>query len=401
MYASHILQTDPLTHALRTLAGGMDRLLGPWSARLAVDKTFEDAAVDLAALRLLPQSRVAVAGQAADNAFACLTTDPAAVFVAAPGESQLRLTQLRLAALRALPDHRAFFGFVAEPHRADAPQQYTDQVRAQLDADARRWWEGAPLAAALFAPRIQALAARPCAATRQSRMAGLIQFFAPFAGCVPARVLEAKTMDGQRQAFRKNVAPLFDSLRGRRILGAAMRLYMHPAQRALLRKANDNGLFATLRRRTEHLVCGTPVAENPYVWQALAGAYSPGAAPLFLTGRAHGAMRANAGRLSVRHASLTAFLATQPAESMDGFLLSDSMDRMTPGEMTMLWAHIARTARPGARVVSRTMGTLNLPEAIVPRVVLDAFASDRAASAELLAMDRSGVWGGLGLHIKR
>lgn len=66
------------------------------------------------------------------------------------------------------------------------------------------------------------------------------------------------------------------------------------------------------------------------------------------------AIRKNAARVSVHHATFTELLASKPASSVDRYVLLDAQDWMTDTQMNELWSQISRTAASDARVIFRT-----------------------------------------------
>ena len=74
---------------------------------------------------------------------------------------------------------------------------------------------------------------------------------------------------------------------------------------------------------------------------------------------------------------------------------------MTDRQLSGLWAEITRTAAPGARVIYRTAAAPSPLPGRVPEGILDKWDYRREQSLSLGARDRSAIYGGFHLHVKR
>ena len=159
-----------------------------------------------------------------------------------------------------------------------------------------------------------------------------------------------------------------------------------------------------LRARVERLACDFPLRENYFAQQAFGRRYStePGAAlPPYLAAENFATVRAHAGRVAVRHMSFTDFLVTAPHSSLDRYVLLDAQDWMTDQDLTRLWTQITRTARPGARVIFRTAAPETLLPGRIPADILFRWTYEADRSAELGAQDRSAIYGGFHLYVRK
>jgi S-adenosylmethionine-diacylglycerol 3-amino-3-carboxypropyl transferase len=95
---------------------------------------------------------------------------------------------------------------------------------------------------------------------------------------------------------------------------------------------------------------------------------------------------------------MTEYLATQEPESVDRYVLLDSVDWMDAQMLTELWEEIRRTARPGARVIFRTAGARSPLSTQVPPALLDGWRYHEAESKRYLEQDRSAIYGGFHLY---
>ena len=109
-------------------------------------------------------------------------------------------------------------------------------------------------------------------------------------------------------------------------------------------------------------------------------------------------LQAAAPRAEVVHDSLGGYLDKQPDRSLDRYVLLDSQDWMTPKALRDLWAAIARTGRPGARVIFRTAGELSPIEQALPAPLRRRFQYHEETSRRLSPGDRSCLYGAFHLY---
>ena len=108
--------------------------------------------------------------------------------------------------------------------------------------------------------------------------------------------------------------------------------------------------------------------------------------------------RANADRVTAVQASMTDRLAGMPADSLDGYVLLDAQDWMTPAQMIALWTEITRTARPGARIIFRTAGLDSPLETVLPTEIRSQWSYDPSTVPDYVARDRSSIYGGVHVY---
>jgi len=80
-------------------------------------------------------------------------------------------------------------------------------------------------------------------------------------------------------------------------------------------------------------------------------------------------------------------------------VLLDSQDWMNDQSLTELWTELTRTARPGSRVIFRTAGTASVLPGRIPGHLLERWYYEKDTSLELLARDRSAIYGGFHLYV--
>ena len=144
-------------------------------------------------------------------------------------------------------------------------------------------------------------------------------------------------------------------------------------------------------RRTRHALATLPAADNPYLWQVLAGRYPPGAAAPWLAEPAPEQLP----EITWNTTFMTEALRRAPAE-YDFVHLSNILDWLSPeeGRATLDLAHAA--LRPGGRVLVRQLNsTLDIPG------LGTAFTWQTDDAQALHARDRSFFYRALHLGRKR
>jgi S-adenosylmethionine-diacylglycerol 3-amino-3-carboxypropyl transferase len=144
-------------------------------------------------------------------------------------------------------------------------------------------------------------------------------------------------------------------------------------------------------RRTRHALATLPAADNPYLWQVLAGRYPPGAEAPWLAGPAPERLPEVTWNTTV----MTEALRRAPAE-YDFVHLSNILDWLSPeeGRATLDLAHAA--LRPGGQVLIRQLNsTLDIPG------LSEGFAWQTDDAEALHARDRSYFYRALHLGRKR
>ena len=143
--------------------------------------------------------------------------------------------------------------------------------------------------------------------------------------------------------------------------------------------------------------------DNYFARQAFGRGYDApgnGALPPYLEADNFETVRARAGRVDVRHESMTDFLGRSADGSVDAFVLLDAQDWMNNQQLTDLWRQIDRTASPGARVIFRTAADERLLPGRIPDEILSAWNYREAQSRGLHARDRSSIYGAFHLYTR-
>jgi S-adenosylmethionine-diacylglycerol 3-amino-3-carboxypropyl transferase len=155
-----------------------------------------------------------------------------------------------------------------------------------------------------------------------------------------------------------------------------------------------------LYKRTERLACDFDFKDNYFAWQAFGRRYaSGGPLPIYLQREKFDELRKRAPSVEILHRSFTEYLAAQAVGSCDAFILLDAQDWMTDEQLTELWTEIARTSKPGSRVIYRTAGEDTILPGRIPDAILSRFTYDAAKCHEMMLRDRSSIYGGFHLYV--
>lgn len=384
-----------------TREGALERMFTYLFSGLVYPQIWEDPVVDMDALCLRRTDHVVAIASGGCNVASYLVAQPASITAVDLNAAHIALNKMKLAAIQHAPDHSAllrFFGDAADKRNIEMYEQY---IAPHLDAESRTYWEDGSL---LREKRIAQFGKGFYRHGLLGCFIGAVHFLARAHGYNLHRVLEARTIEEQRQAYEIHVAPLFDKPVIKWLAGQPASLYglgIPPAQYRTLARDHEEGMIGALRARVEKLAYGFPLDDNYFSWQAFGRSYSKrseGPLPPYLQAANFETIRANAERVRILHESMTTHLSSLPAASADCFVLLDAQDWMNDRDLNALWTQISRTAKPGARVIFRTAADEPLLPGRLHPDTLDLWRKDEARSAALHARDRSAIYGGFHLY---
>ena len=373
---------------------------------LVYPQIWEDPEIDLEALAIAPDHHVVAIASGGCNILSYLTADPRRITAVDLNRAHVALNRLKLTAAQRLPNWSTFYRFFGEADDKANIAAYWRFLAPHLDHDARAYWEGRGLFG-LGRRRVSLFARNFYRHGLLGHFLGAGYWAARVYGVDLRHVLRARTLDEQRSFFDTALAPLFDKKLVRWATSNRMSLYglgIPPAQYDALAAAADGHVATVLRARVERLACGFSLADNYFAWQAFGRSYADdGAGPLppYLRRDHFEAVRARADRVEVLHRSLTDYLEGRPRNSVDRYVLLDAQDWMTDAQLNALWHQITRTAQPDARVIFRTAAEPSLLPGRVHDETLAQWRYEEATSQALAARDRSAIYGGFHLYVRR
>ncbi|WP_309085269.1 DUF3419 family protein [Chelativorans sp.] len=394
VYQNSILSKDGLS----------ERLFALLFSGLVYPQIWEDPEVDMAAMELGEGHRMVTIASGGCNMLAYLTRSPARIDVVDLNAAHVALNRLKLAAFAALPGYEDLLRFFGEPGHYANMAAYDRFIAERLDARSRHYWESRDM---LGRRRIGAFG-------RDFYRTGLLGFFiamghrvAKLHGVDPSEIMQSTNLREQRRFFEERLKPLFDRPLIRWATSRKASLFglgIPPAQYDALLSSGNGTMAEVLCARLEKLACHFPLKQNYFAWAAFARRYpreGEAEMPAYLKRGNFATIRANAGRATVHHANLIELLTRKPAATIDRFVLLDAQDWMSDEQLNALWTEITRTAAPQARVIFRTAAQPSLLPGRLSPALLDQWRYEFARSRELSARDRSAIYGGFHLYVKK
>lgn len=377
----------------------LDRAFALAFRGLVYAQIWEDPEIDMEALAIRPDSRIAAIASGGCNVLSYLVADPAEIIAVDLNTAHVALNKLKLASAQHLPDHAHFHRFFALADRPSNLAAYHAYVSPYLDEPTRRYWEGRDLT---LRRRIGGFRRGIYKRGLLGGFIGMAHLLAKLYRIDLQAILAAPDVAAQRAAFEAELAPVFDRKFVRWLANQPASLFglgIPPAQFEAL--AGNEPMAEVLRRRLEKLACDFAVQDNYFAWQAFSRGYGRGPdAPLppYLRAENWQAVRHRASRVQVRHANLTEHLRSEDHASLDRFVLLDAQDWMDDAQINALWTEITRTARPGARVLFRTAAPASLLPGRLDPALLARWHYHAEASADFTRRDRSSIYGGVHLY---
>jgi S-adenosylmethionine-diacylglycerol 3-amino-3-carboxypropyl transferase len=403
--ANLLLEKAAHTRPAATRRGALERLFTLMFKGFVYNQIWEDPEVDLEALDLKPHHWVITIASGGCNVLNYLAADPARIIAIDLNSSHVALTRLKLAALRELPSYEDFFRFFGEANHVANRDVFDQLLSNRLDGVTRRHWDKR---APLRGRRINMFTSNLYRYGLLGRFIGILHIIARLNGKRLDDIVKAKSPAEQRAAFDQIIAPMLENKAIRFLSKSSVSLYalgIPPAQYDELVAGSKENPIDVLRQRVERLACDFPIRDNYFAWQAFARGYDTEnreAVPPYLDPAIYKIIRTRTDRVEVHHASLIDFLKGQPPQSLHRFVLLDAQDWMTPGVLQALWREIDRTATStDARVIFRTAGTDSPLPRKLPAELLAPWDYRENESRALHARDRSSIYGGFHLYVRR
>lgn len=369
---------------------------------LVYAQIWEDPVADMEALALDADSRILTIASGGCNALSYLTANPASVTVVDLNTAHVALNKLKHVAIRELTTYAELRRFIAEADHPGNVAIYRERLAPHLDETTRRYWEGRDL---VGRRRIRAF-------TRGIYKQGLLGGFIGAAHMIarlyrldPAEILGAESVEEQRRLFDERFAPVFERRLVRWLTNHPASLFglgIPPAQYDAL--GGEQRMADVLRARLEKLACGFPVNDNYFAWQAFSRGYGrtcEAPLPPYLQRDNIQAVRDRLGRVQVEHANFTETVRASDHGAFDRFILLDAQDWMSDTQLTDLWHEMTRVAAPGARVLFRTAAEPTLLPGRVPDAILDCWDYREDESRRATEADRSSIYGGVHLYVRK
>lgn len=394
-----------LQHKALSRQGVSERFFGLLFSGLVYPQIWEDPEVDMAAMELCDEHSVVTIGSGGCNMLAYLSRSPRQIDVVDLNPHHVALNRLKLAAFRHLPAHADILRLFGLEGVSTNTKSYELFIAPHLDAATRAYWEKRSLTGGR---RIEVFERNIYRTGLLGRFIGLGHMLARLHGVDLTEIAKARSLREQRRFFDENIAPLFDKPLIRWITSRKSSLFglgIPPQQYdELAGLAADGSIAPILRRRLEKLACGFPLRDNYFAWQAFMRRYprpEEGFLPTYLKPENYRAIRDNAGSVTVHHASLTELLTQKPAGTIDRYVLLDAQDWMSDEQLNDLWVEITRAAAPDARVIFRTAAERSVIDGRLSAALLGQWTYLTERSRELNRQDRSAIYGGFHIYVKK
>ncbi|MBS0232854.1 MAG: DUF3419 family protein [Proteobacteria bacterium] len=384
-------------------AGILERTFTFAFRSMVYPQIWEDPRADMEALEITPQTRIMTIASGGCNVMSYLTANPARITAIDLNETHIALLKLKIAAAQHLPNHGTFYRFFGAANDRRNIALYNDLIAPHLDAETRAYWEGRELTGRR---RISRFARNFYHFGLLGRFIATGHLAARVFGANPKRLVEARSIEEQREIFARDIAPAFNHPLLRWITSKRASLFglgIPPVQYDALSGGGARPMSEVLKERAERLATGFDLKDNYFAWQAFGRSYpaqGEGPCPPYLEKANFMAVKVRANRIDVVHDNMIRFLSGEPAESLDRYILLDAQDWMDDAALNALWQQITRTARPGARVIFRTAGEESILPGRVADVILNRWRYDAEKSAAIHAKDRSAIYGGFHLYMK-
>jgi S-adenosylmethionine-diacylglycerol 3-amino-3-carboxypropyl transferase len=386
-----------------SFAGLLERTFTFAFRSMVYPQIWEDPRADMEALELTPHSRMVTIASGGCNVMSYLTENPARIYALDLNETHIALMKLKLSAAQHLPNHTTFYRFFGAADDRRNVHLYRDLIAPHLDPKTRAYWEGRDMTGR---QRISRFAHNFYRYGLLGRFITTGHIAGRVLGADPKRILEARSIEEQREIFARKIAPAFDHPVLRWITSHRASLFglgIPPVQYDALSGGGARPMAAVLKERAERLATGFDLKDNYFAWQAFGRRYAPqgqGPCPPYLEKSNYMAVKTRTNRVTVIHDNVIRFLSAEAAESLDRYVLLDAQDWMDDAALNALWREMTRTARPGARVIFRTAGEDSILPGRVSHAILNQWNYDRQRSAEIHAKDRSAIYGGFHLYVK-
>ncbi|HOO81960.1 MAG TPA: DUF3419 family protein [Alphaproteobacteria bacterium] len=394
-----LLKTAVHEHKAISKRGFLERLFTLSFRGFVYPQIWEDPEVDLAALKLDKTSRVMTIASGGCNVMNYLTESPDKVKVIDLNPAHVALTRLKIAAIKHLPDYESFFAFFGHADEKRNIENYDTYIAPHLDAFSKKYWEGwSPLRGR----RINYFTKNLYQFGLLGRFISLVHILAKIYGQDPREILEAKTQKEQGEIFDRTLGPIFEKKFVRFICNMPPALYglgIPPSQFDDLKGEAD--MADVLKARLRRLAVDFPIEDNYFAWQAFGRGYDRAykkAVPRYLKEEYYETLKANVDKVEVHHTTITGFLQSQPASSLDCYVFLDAQDWMNDKALNVLWSEVVRTACPGGRIIFRTAGDESPLTNALSKDILEKFDYDPTLSAEAVKKDRSSIYGGFHVY---
>ncbi len=377
--------------------GIQERMFTAMFSGFVYPQIWEDPEVDIQAMKIDENTHIMGICSGGCNMLNYLTESPAGITAVDLNPAHVALGRLKLAALKYLPDYESFFLFFG---CADSPENidnYDKYIAPNLDEFSRNYWEKKVFP---HGRRINMFKKNIYRFGLLGKFIGMVHRVSKLYGKNPKDILQATSMEEQREIFERTLAPLFDKKFVRMMCNKPESLYglgIPPAQFDDLNESAKGDMASLLKKRLERLACQFPIEDNYFAWQAFNRGYDREkrkAVPRYLKEENYKILKDNVDKAQVIHSTITDFLNSKDPKTIDCFVFLDAQDWMNDEQLNDLWSCVLRSANDGARVIFRTAGEKSPLTDALSEENLAPWDYDPSLASVHNDMDRSSIYGG-------
>lgn len=399
--ASNVLKVAVQQHPLASIQGMQQRMFRIWFNSFIYNQIWEDPTLDMKALQLKSDSRVLTIASGGCNVLNYLTASPAQIVALDLNPYHLSLTRLKIAAMANLPNHTAFYEFFGHADLSKNVENYQRYIKPEIDEELESFWSGRDLSGR---KRIHLFKDGLYKRTRFGYFMRFLHWIARRSKYQPELILQAKTLQEQREIFNAHIKPFFDS-KVVKLLGklpmSVFSLGIPPQQYKAMK--DQGNLIQQYCDRVERLACQFPVQDNYFAWQGFSHRYDHErreAIPDYLQAANFDRIRDQLHKVKTESGSLIEYLKDQPDNSLDRFVFLDAQDWMSDDVLQSLWEQVDRVGKVGSRIIFRTAASESPIENAISPELRQRFAYDPMQSHQWFQQDRSAIYGGFHLYCK-
>ena len=389
----------------------LQRLFAIWFDAFVYNQIWEDPRVDLKALELDGNSRVLTISSGGCNALNYLIEKPQSVTAVDLNRHHIYLLNLKLTALKDLPNYEDFFALFGYGKHEENKKNYQKYIAPNLDEGTKKFWESNSLIGRIaHGKRINFF--KKGGLYEHSRNGYFLRMFNKFSrimGCKPDELLKAKTHEEQEKLYAEYLEPFFNSFFIKAIGKLPITLFglgIPPQQYDEMKKDfdKDGNILDVYRERAKRLAVEYPIYENYFAWQAFARKYDTEnrkAIPEYLKEENYEILKTNADKINTKNASVTDEIKEGEFDRFNRFVFLDAQDWMNTDALIDLWNAIAEKSESGSRIIFRTAASSSPIEKNLPKELSSKFEYKENLSKELFKQDRASIYGGFHLYILR
>jgi S-adenosylmethionine-diacylglycerol 3-amino-3-carboxypropyl transferase len=392
-----MLKQAVLQHAPVHPKGILERMFTWVFSGFVYSQIWEDPEIDIEALKMGSSDRIMTIASGGCNILNYLTEGPAAINAVDLNPSHIALTRLKVAALKHLPDYESFFAFFGKANEPINVANYDKFIKPHLDADTRAFWEKKNI---LGKRRIEWFSTGLYRHGWLGISIAFIHLLAKLGGQDPRILLTAQSMDEQKTLFDRHIGPLFKKPLVRAVCNTPVSFFglgIPPAQFEAMAADSGGDMAGLVGERMRRMACDYPIQTNYFAWQAFGRGYDSVkrlGVPRYLEEKNYAGLKEKIERVTINHTTLNEFMEKSGDQSIDSYVFLDAQDWMNSEQLNDLWSLVMKTARPGARVIFRTAGTVSPLESALPASMLERWEIDEEKCREWNRRDRSSIYGG-------